>query len=148
MIPEQLMENDELLKRIQKAFKKRIKGKMALRHFAISCEPKENQKFTAMKEEYILGKKCKRFIEIVEARISKWPEVEDINQLMREGVNLILSETKKVYVKSIMNQLYGVMLISLAQKGKKINKLWLKPYEQNQIMLGQLKAYGAKIQEE
>lgn len=56
-----------------------------------------------MKEEYILGKKCKRFIEIVEARISKWPEVEDINQLMREGVNLILSETKKVYVKSIMN---------------------------------------------
>jgi hypothetical protein len=77
MTPEELIKDEALLGKVQKAFRKKVKGKMALRHFVIEKEPLEGDKYRDHKMKYLLGKRYLKFINYLYKHRSSWPDIPE-----------------------------------------------------------------------
>lgn len=114
MSPKELIENDHLLKSLQKAFRKKMKGKMVLRHYAIECEPEEGKKYSEYFEKYKVGKMCVNFIERVHNEINNWPKSKKISSLVEAIAPVISEPNYSIYIKSLTRELVAIMLLDLA----------------------------------
>ena len=98
-------------------------------------------------KKYLLGKKFLKFINLIESNIKKWPNITQLNESL-SNISKNLKKGETLYLKSLINELFPVLILDLGKRKIPIYEEWLEPFHETYPLLReQLKCLGATINE-